>query len=213
MYDMLMQLTETVMTLSAKSETTRATIIGRALEMASQHGLEALTMGTLADSMKMSKSGVVARVGSREALQLAVLSDYQRRFEAQVLKPAAGHAPGLPRLHLLFALSLGQVTLGGTAGCFHISCAAEYDDRPGILRHAVSSGIEAWRNAFDGSARQAVALGQLAPDTDIAQLVFEIYAVLLAAQHDTRLLEHGNSAERAQRAFERVLAARAAHRT
>ncbi|MCP6623474.1 TetR/AcrR family transcriptional regulator, partial [Klebsiella pneumoniae] len=77
------------MTLSAKSETTRATIIGRALEMASQHGLEALTMGTLADSMKMSKSGVVARVGSREELQLAVLTDYQRRFEAQVLAPAA----------------------------------------------------------------------------------------------------------------------------
>jgi len=208
MYDMLKQLTETGMTLSAKSETTRATIIGRALEMASQHGLEALTMGTLADSMKMSKSGGVARVGSREALQLAVLTDYQRRFEAQVLTPAAGHPPGLPRLRLLFDLSLRQVSLGGTAGCFHISCAAEYDDRPGILRHAVSSAIEAWRSAFDSSARQAVALGQLAPELDVGQLVFEIYAVLLATQHDIRLLQHEDSAERARRAFERLLAAR-----
>lgn len=196
------------MTLFAKSESTRSTILGRALEMASHNGLEALTMGTLADSMKMSKSGVVARVGSRESLQLAVLSDYQRRFEAEVLKPAAGQAPGLPRLRLLFELSLMQVTLGGAAGCFHISCAAEYDDRPGVLRHAVSSAIEAWRKAFDASCRQAVALGQLASETDVDQLVFEIYALLLVAQHDTRLLEQRDSASRARTGFDRVVAAR-----
>jgi AcrR family transcriptional regulator len=194
------------MTFLRKSETTRAAIIERALDLASHEGLEALTLGSLADSMKMSKSGVVARVGTRETLQLAVLDDYRRRFEAQVLRPSTGRPPGLPRLRLLFEMSLAQVGEGRTAGCFYISCAAEYDDRPGALRHEVSSSVAAWREAFERSAAQAVALGQLAPDTDPAQLVFEIYALLLAAQHDTRLLERSDGIAHARAGFERLLA-------
>jgi AcrR family transcriptional regulator len=198
------------MTFLSKSETTRAAIIERALDLASHEGLEALTLGSLADSMKMSKSGVVARVGSRETLQLAVLDDYRRRFEDQVLRPSTGRPPGLPRLRLLFDTSLAQVASGSSrssgAGCFYISCAAEYDDRPGALRHEVSSRVAAWRDAFERSAAQAVSLGQLAPDTDAAQLVFEIYALLLAAQHDTRLLERSDGIAQARAGFDRLLA-------
>lgn len=194
------------MTFPSKSETTRAAIIERALDLASHEGLEALTLGSLADSMKMSKSGVVARVGSRETLQLAVLDDYRRRFEDQVLRPSTARPPGLPRLRLLFEMSLAQVGSGRTAGCFYISCAAEYDDRPGALRMEVSSRVAAWREAFEHSAAHAVALGQLGPDTNPAQLVFEIYALLLAAQHDTRLLERSDGVKHARDGFERLLA-------
>jgi AcrR family transcriptional regulator len=196
---------EVTVTFLRKSETTRAAIIERALDLASHEGLEALTLGSLADSMKMSKSGVVARVGSRETLQLAVLDDYRRRFEAQVLRPSTGRPPGLPRLRLLFEMSLAQVGEGRTAGCFYISCAAEYDDRPGALRHEVSSSVAGWRAAYERNATQAVALGQMAPDTDPAQLVYEIYALLLAAQHDTRLLERSEGIAHARAGFERLL--------
>ncbi len=195
-----------------KAETTRAAIIEHALGVASHDGLEALTLGTLADSMKMSKSGVFSRVGSRETLQLAVLENYRARFEAQVLQPARGSAPGLARLRRLFDMSLIQIESGApgrdghAAGCFYISCAAEYDDRPGPLRHALTDSVIAWRDAFEGSARQAVALRHLAGDTDPAQLVFEIYALLLAAQHDSRLLEQRGAASRARAGFARLLA-------
>lgn len=196
------------MSLVRKSEATRAAIIERALAVASHDGLEALTLGALADSMKMSKSGVVARVGSRETLQLAVLENYRRRFEAQVLAPAAHVHPGLPRLRRLFDMSLQQVASGQTAGCFYISCAYEYDDRPGSVRHELASGVRAWREAFDSNAQQAVALQQLPAGTDPAQLVFEIYALLLAAQHDTRLLEQDDGLARACAGFERLVGGR-----
>ena len=189
-----------------KAETTRTAIIEHALGVASHDGLEALTLGTLADSMKMSKSGLFSRVGSRETLQLAVLANYRQRFEAQVLAPARSSAPGLARLRRLFDMSLRQVESGQSAGCFYISCAAEYDDRPGALRHAVADSVTAWREAFEDSARQAVATGQLARELDAGQLVFEIYALLLAAQHDTRLLEQRGAATRARAGFERLLA-------
>ena len=198
--------------LASKSETTRTAIIEHALGVASLDGLEALTLGTLADSMKMSKSGVFSRVGSRETLQLAVLDRYRQRFEAQVLLPSRLVTPGLPRLRRLFDMSLLQVASGHSAGCFYISCAAEYDDRPGAVRHALTDSVGAWRDAFEQGAREAVALRHLAGDTDPGQLVFEIYALLLAAQHDMRLLERSGSSARACTGFEHLLA-RCGHRT
>jgi len=191
-----------------KAETTRTAIIEHALGVAAHEGLEALTLGALADSMRMSKSGVFSRVGSRETLQLAVLANYRARFEAQVLQPVRGSAPGLARLRRLFDTSLRQIEAGtqGAAGCFYISCAAEYDDRPGLLRHAVTDSVNAWREAFEECAREAVALRHLAADTDPSQLVFEIYALLLGAQHDSRLLEQRGAATRARAGFKRLLA-------
>ena len=49
-----------------KGDLTRAAIVEAALLAASRGGLEGLTIGTLADSMQMSKSGVFAHFGSRE---------------------------------------------------------------------------------------------------------------------------------------------------
>ncbi len=190
---------------ASKSDSTRAVIIEHALEVASHEGLESLTIGSLADSLRMSKSGVFARVGSRETLQLAVLANYRKRFEAQVMYPAQSSAPGLPRLRRLFAMSLGQVASGQSAGCFYISCAAEYDDRPGSVRHELASSVAAWRDAFDDSAQHAVSAGQLSTDTCPRQLVFELYALLLAAQHDTRLLERSDGIVRAQAGFDRII--------
>ncbi len=70
-----------------KGDQTRAAIVDVALAMASREGLEGLTIGTLADRMQMSKSGVFAHFGSREDLQLAVLNEYVRRFVDEVLAP------------------------------------------------------------------------------------------------------------------------------
>lgn len=193
-----------------KAQATRATIIAHALEVASHDGLEALTMGTLADALKMSKSGVFKRVGSRETLQLAVLEQYRRRFEAQVLAPARDAAPGLPRLRRLFRMSLDQVASRQWAGCFYFSCAAEYDDRPGPVRHELMCGVLAWREGFEQSARQARQAGHLAASTDCEQLVFELYALLLAVQHDMRLLERAGSNGRALAAFEKLVEQHAA---
>lgn len=189
-----------------KAQATRAAIIDHALQVASHDGLEALTMGTLADAMKMSKSGVFNRVGSRETLQLAVLERYRRRFEAQVLRPAQDASAGLARLRHLFRMSLDQVASRQSAGCFYFSCAAEYDDRPGPVRQELTCGVLEWRAAFEASVAQARQAGQLTPDTDCQQFVFEIYALLLAVQHDTRLLEQSNSIDRALAAFEKLLA-------
>jgi len=80
-----------------KGELTRAAIVATALEMSARAGLEGLTIGALAERMRMSKSGVFAHFGSREDLQIAVLKAYERRFVDDILVPALKEKRGLLR--------------------------------------------------------------------------------------------------------------------
>ena len=52
-----------------KGQQTKAAIVDAALGLATQIGLEGLSIGALAEVTQMSKSGVFAHFGSREELQ------------------------------------------------------------------------------------------------------------------------------------------------
>ncbi len=67
-----------------KGRQTKAAIVDAALGLATQIGLEGLSIGALAEVTKMSKSGVFAHFGSREELQISVIREYFHRFEAEV---------------------------------------------------------------------------------------------------------------------------------
>ena len=56
-----------------KGRQTKAAIVDAALGLATQIGLEGLSIGALAEVMQMSKSGVFAHFGSREELQISVV--------------------------------------------------------------------------------------------------------------------------------------------
>ncbi|MGH8798056.1 MAG: TetR family transcriptional regulator, partial [Caldimonas sp.] len=62
-----------------KGRQTRAAILDAALALASQMGLEGLSIGALAEVTEMSKSGVFAHFGSREELQISVVCEYHAK--------------------------------------------------------------------------------------------------------------------------------------
>ena len=64
-----------------KGRQTKSAIVDAALALAAQIGLEGLSIGAIAEVMRMSKSGVFAHFGSREELQLSVVREYHHRFE------------------------------------------------------------------------------------------------------------------------------------
>src|ERR1700712_965599 len=111
-----------------KGEQTRVAILDAALDLSSRDGLEGLTIGSLAERMQMSKSGVFAHFGSREDLQIAVLEQYQRRFVEEGLEPSLAQRRGLPRLRAMFGRWLERTAREAASGCIYISGATEYDD-------------------------------------------------------------------------------------
>ena len=188
-----------------KGRQTRAAILESALGLASQMGLEGLSIGALAEVAQMSKSGVFAHFGSREELQIAVIREYHRRFEEEVFFPAMREPRGVPRLRALFEHWLRRVSVEVDSGCIYISGAVEFDDRPGPVRDALVGMVRAWHEALERAIRIAIEDGQLRPDTDAQQMLFEIHGLILALHHDARLLRLPGATQRARVAFERLV--------
>ena len=184
---------------------TRAAILGVALGMALEKGLEGLSIGALADLTQMSKSGVFAHFGSREELQISVIREYHDRFEAEVFAPAVRRARGLPRLRALFEGWLQRMSVEVASGCLYISGAVEFDDRPGPVRDALVAMVTTWRQALERAFRLAVDAGHLHADADAAQMLFEIHGLILALHHDARFQRQPGAVDRARHGFDRVI--------
>jgi AcrR family transcriptional regulator len=189
-----------------KAELTRAAIVGAALDLAAAEGLEAITLQAVADRIGLSKSGVFSRVGSREALQKAVIEEFGRRFIGEVFVPAMQQPKGLPRLNEIVRRWIIRVRdVEAQQGCLYTAGAFELDDRDGPLRDQLHGEITRWRAALRRTVLQAVEAGHLQADTDADQLVAEISSIAMALVHDARFLRDPRAADRSQRTWERLL--------
>jgi AcrR family transcriptional regulator len=191
-----------------KGEETRQAILDRATTLATTVGLEGLTVGRLATEMNLSKSGLFAHFQSKEALQVAVVETAAARFTDRVVRPAFKAPRGIPRVRALLEgwLAWGSTSTASPGGCFFVSAAAEFDDRPGPVRDAVVRSQRDWIELLAGAFRAAVTEGHLAAETDPEQLAFEMFGVMLACHHRARLLGEPDAVARARAAVERLLA-------
>jgi AcrR family transcriptional regulator len=192
---------------SAKGQQTKAAIVDAALGLATQLGLEVLSIGALAEIMRMSKSGVFAHFGSREELQMSVVREYHHRFEQEVFYPALRSPRGLPRLRQLFENWVQRTSLEIDSGCIYISGAVEFDDRPGPVRDALAGSVDVWMNALRRAVAQARDARHLRADVDAAQLAFEIHGLILALHYEARFLHSDQALDRARQGFERLMQA------
>jgi len=193
-------------TKTVKSEMTRTAIIGAALDLACEQGLEAISLQVVADRIGLSKSGVFSRVGSREALQKVVIEEYGRQFLAEVFVPAMQAPKGLPRLKAIverWLVRMREVEV--QKGCLYTAGAFELDDREGELRDFLLQQVAAWRSTLRRTVLQAVEAGHLRADTDPEQLVGELSNMAIGLLHDARFLRDPRAAERAQATWQRLL--------
>ena len=188
-----------------KGQQTKAAIIDTALGMATQIGLEGLSIGAVADAMQMSKSGVFAHFGSREELQISVILEYHQRFEHEIFFPAMDLPRGLPRLKALFNNWMQRTSAEIDSGCLYISGAVEFDDRPGPVRDALASSVKTWLTALHRAVLQARDEQHLSKDTDATQMSFEIHGLILALHYEARFLKSAKSLYRAKQGFEHIL--------
>ncbi len=188
-----------------KGQQTKAAIVEAALGLATQIGLEGLSIGALAEVMQMSKSGVFAHFGSREELQISVVREYHHRFEEEVFYPAMSLPRGLPRLRALFDNWMKRTSVEIDSGCLYISGAVEFEDRPGPVRDALASSVNTWLAAMKRAIELAVQENHLRADTDAGQMGFEIHALILALHYEARFLRSPQSLGRALTAFEGIV--------
>ena len=188
-----------------KGQQTKAAIVDAALGLATQIGLEGLSIGAIAEVMHMSKSGVFAHFGSREELQISVVREYHARFEEEVFFPALQQPRGLPRLRAMFNNWMQRTSIELDSGCIYISGAVEFDDSSGPVRDALAGSVQTWLTAMDRAVVQAKQAGHLHADADEHQVAFEIHGLILALHYEARFLKSPGSVARAHCGFDHVL--------
>lgn len=189
-----------------KGDRTRSAIIERAVDIASVDGLEGLTIGRLADELKMSKSGVFAHFGSKEELQLATVESARQRFTNEVFRPALRAERGFPRLVEICRSWLDYVDRDVfPGGCFFAAASFEFDSRSGPVRDAIARMMEDWIGAIEKAVELAQSEGHLDPDIEPAQLSFEINALFFGANFAHQMWHDRKAIERARVAIEQRL--------
>ena len=188
-----------------KGQQTKQAIVEAALDLSAQIGLEGLSIGVLAEVMRMSKSGVFAHFGSREELQISVIHEYFIRFEQEIFAPAMQQQRGLPRLKALFDNWMKRVAVEIQSGCIFISGAVEFDDRSGPVHDALASSVKTWLNAVLRAVLQAKESGHLLADADEHQIAFEVHGLILALHYEARFLKKPGSLDRANQGFANIL--------
>ncbi|MEU9288948.1 TetR/AcrR family transcriptional regulator [Streptomyces sp. NPDC048275] len=187
---------------------TRQRIVDRGLTLASVDGLEGLTIGRLATGLGMSKAGVLGHFGTKESLQLAVVDAAAEMFAREVPQRARGVLPGLAHLRALceaWVSYLERQLLPG--GCFFTAAAAEFDGRGGPVRDALAGLDSLWRRNLSIHIRRAINVGDLPPETDPDQLVYELVGIMLALNHSLQLHRDKQASGRARCAVQRLLEA------
>jgi AcrR family transcriptional regulator len=185
-----------------KGDRTRTAILDQAARLATIDGLEGLTIGHLALATDMSKSGVYTHFGSKQELQLATIDAARATFVHHVLRPALRAPKGMKRVLAACDAYLSHIERRVfPGGCFFSAAAADVGTRPGPVRDAIATQQRQWLTLLERLAREAIELGELNPETDPAQLAFELKALLVAANTSLILLDDPTAFTRARQAI------------
>ena len=183
------------------SPSRRDAILDRAVEVASQEGLEGLTIGRLSSELGLSKSGLFGHFGSKEELQLAAVDAASAIFMREVIEPAQSEPEGAARLGAYCDRWVGYLERKVfSGGCFFAAATTEFDGRPGPVREKLRANQTAWHGEL---AKQA----KLAGADDPEQLIFQVYSLIQGANSHHQLFDDESVFTRARRAMESLLPA------
>ena len=191
---------------TTKGADTRQAVLERAVSLASKVGLGGLTIGTLADELKLSKSGLFGHFRSKEALQIQVLNHAAERFVEAVIRPALAQPRGEPRVRSLFHRWLDWARSSPMpGGCLFVAAATELDDKDGPVRDRLQQLQREWLGVIATSYHKGIEEGHFPEDGDPEQFAHDLYGVMLAYHHAHRLLRDPKAEARARHAFQALL--------
>jgi AcrR family transcriptional regulator len=183
----------------ARGLRTREAILANAVDIASVHGLDGLTVGCLATQLRMSKSGLFAHFGSKEELQLATVEVARQIFIDKVTRPAIAAPKGMPRLWGLinqWLILVEKRVFSG--GCFFSAASFEFDSRRGVVHDRIAAIMREWMDVLTRAVEQAQKAGHIAAKVNATRLAYEIHGVAMGAHWAHQLLDDKQAYSRAR---------------
>lgn len=189
-----------------KGSRKRELILQSALDFTSKFGLESLSIGELAKTVGMSKSGLFGHFKSKETLQIMVLDYAANDFINQVIIPATKKPRGLARLDNMMDNWRHWTQKKMQGGCPFVSSIVEFDDRPGKIRDHVLKLQTEMIGSFERALLLSKEEGEIHADSDIKQVAFEIYGTMISFHIYSRLLKNKASEEMFLVSYQKIIA-------
>lgn len=188
--------------LKTKGQRTRHAILDLAAALATEEGLEPLSIGRLAEASEMSKSGLFAHFGSKLELQLATVDHAASLFVAEVIEPARAAPRGLARVWALCDRMLDYTERKVfPGGCFFAAASFEFNNRPGPVRDRIADLLASWQSYLGHAVEQAQAAGELDPAVSAREIAFQLDAFAQAANANYQLFRDDRVFDDARRAI------------
>jgi AcrR family transcriptional regulator len=169
---------------------TRTAVLDAAVTLASEQGLDGLSLAQLAERLGVSKSGLFAHWRSKEELQLATVERAREQWIEHVVSPALRTPRGIRRLWTLHESRVAFYAAWALpGGCFFAHAGFEYSVRPGPVRDRLVAELADWLGLVERLVREAVQTGELHWAGEPEQLAFEIDAIGLGMVYLSRLLD------------------------
>tara|TARA_Y100001960_G_scaffold262262_1_gene283626 strand:+ start:3687 stop:4274 length:588 start_codon:yes stop_codon:yes gene_type:complete len=166
----------------SKGKVTRENILAKAFELASENGLESLTIGELAKQCAMSKSGLFAHFNSKDNLQISVLEFANQVFTQRVIAPAREHTAISieQKLTMLLDNWLGW-NHSFQGSCMFLDAWKETGAEAPPTQKMLKKTIATWIEYLRIQVAKGVESGEFRQDLDPKQATFELYGLYLSA--------------------------------
>lgn len=166
----------------SKGKITRDNILSIAFKLASENGLESLTIGVLAKQCKMSKSGLFAHFNSKDNLQIAVLEYANAIFTERVIIPARIDFKGNyeQKIRLLLANWL-EWNHSFQGSCMFLDAWRETGLEQQPTQKALKKAISSWLEYLTIQISGGINNQEFKSNIDPKQATFEVYGLHLSA--------------------------------
>jgi AcrR family transcriptional regulator len=195
-----------------KGSKTRHRILTAAVETACINGFNGLSLQPLAERVGLTKSGLYAHFGSKEALQLAAVEHAAALFQHNVVAPAKTAPAGLPRLRGVFDRWLewpGGAGLKGHCPFFAAVVVIE-EAEDGPVRERLMRLFRDFREVLEQLVASAVRHGHVPTGTVPRQFVHELVALRYAHHWGRDFMRERETAARTRAAFTALISRAAA---
>ena len=166
----------------SKGKATRESILSKAFVLASENGLDSLTIGELAKYCGMSKSGLFAHFNSKENLQISVLEHANQVFTQRVITPARELGTGSAEKKIRFLLEswLGWNHSFQGSGMF-LDAWKECNSETPLIQGALKRTITSWIDYLSIQIEKGAESGEFQSSLNTRQAAFELYGMYLSA--------------------------------
>ncbi|MGR5459696.1 TetR/AcrR family transcriptional regulator [Vibrio sp. PNB22_1_1] len=165
-----------------KGKVTKELILQRAFQLASENGLESLTIGELAKQCGMSKSGLFAHFNAKLNLQLSVLAYANDVFAERVIAHAREFGDSNIERKIRGLLDAWMTWNHSFQGsCMFLDAWNDAAEEDCPLQLALRQSIDTWLNYLQIQVIKGKENHEFRADLDTQQATFDLYGQYLSA--------------------------------